>query len=181
MQALLERDPDPYIKDSAYRTLGASMISLGRVGEAAQYYDQLIAATADVQEQATFRMLLTELLFENQDFQRAKDNAQGLLDLDFQDDNEAGYYRKERAYSIIGNALLQEGRYKEASAIFAEGLRKYPNSGESANMAFSGPSPNSAGRNTRPRQRGSNAMSIVSRTTATPCTAATTWPTATRR
>ena len=138
MQALLERDPEPYIKDSAYRTLGASMISLGRVGEAAQYYDQLIAATADVQEQATFRMLLTELLFENQDFQRAKDNAQGLLDLDFQDDNEAGYYRKERAYSIIGNALLQEGRYKEAGGVFAEGLRKYPNSGESANMAFSG-------------------------------------------
>ena len=137
MKALLESDPTPQIKDSAFRTLGAGMIRLGRQEEAASYYQELIAASADSQEQATFSMLLTELYYDQQDFVQAEKFARQLLDMQFEDDNQAGYYRKERAYSIIGNALLQQKKYEEAAGIFAQGLRRYPNSGESGNLSFS--------------------------------------------
>ena len=137
MKALLESDPAPQIKDSAFRTLGAGMIRLGRQEEAASYYQELIAASDDPQEQATFSMLLTELYYDQQDFIQAENFARQLLDMQFEDDNQAGYYRKERAYSIIGNALLQQKKYEEAARIFAQGLKRYPNSGESGNLAFS--------------------------------------------
>ncbi len=137
MKALLESDPAPQIKDSAFRTLGAGMIRLGRQEEAASYYQELIAASDDPQEQATFSMLLTELYYDQQDFVQAEKFARQLLDMQFEDDNQAGYYRKERAYSIIGNALLQQKKYEEAARIFAQGLKRYPNSGESGNLAFS--------------------------------------------
>ena len=137
MKALLESDPAPQIKDSAFRTLGAGMIRLGRQEEAASYYRELIAASDDLQEQATFSMLLTELYYDQQDFVQAENFARQLLEMQFEDDNQAGYYRKERAYSIIGNALLQQQKYEEAARIFAQGLKRYPNSGESGNLAFS--------------------------------------------
>ena len=137
MKALLERDPAPQIKDNAFRTLGAGMIRLGRQQEAASYYQELIAASEDPQEQATFRMLLTELYYDQQDFAQAEFFARQLLDMEFEDDDEAGYYRKERAYSIIGNALMQQEKYQQAAPVFAQGLKRYPNSGESGNLAFS--------------------------------------------
>ena len=137
MKALLESDPAPQIKDSAFRTLGAGMIRLGRQEEAARYYQELIAASDDPQERATFSMLLTELYYDQQDFIQAEKFARQLLDMQFEDDNQAGYYRKERAYSIIGNALLQQQKYEEAARVFAQGLKRYPNSGESGNLAFS--------------------------------------------
>ena len=137
MKALLESDPAPQIKDSAFRTLGAGMIRLGRQEEAARYYQELIVASDDPQERATFSMLLTELYYDQQDFIQAEKFARQLLDMQFEDDNQAGYYRKERAYSIIGNALLQQQKYEEAARVFAQGLKRYPNSGESGNLAFS--------------------------------------------
>ena len=137
MKELLQFDPAPHLKDSAFRTLGATMIRLELQEEAASYYEELIAASDDPHEAATFQMLLTELYYDMEDFAQARKHAQELLDLDFEDDNKAGYFRKERAYSIIGNSLLQEKQYREAASVFATGLQKYPQSGESANLAFS--------------------------------------------
>ena len=137
MKALLDRDPAPQIKDSAFRTLGAGRILLQREEEAASYYQELISASEDPQVQATFRMLLIELYYDQQDFTQARNFARQLLDMEFEDDNQAGYYRKERAYSIIGNALLQQKQYEEAAVAFTRGLELYPNSGESGNLAFS--------------------------------------------
>ena len=48
------------------------MIRLGRQEEAARYYQELIAASDDPQEQATFSMLLTELYYDQQDFIQAE-------------------------------------------------------------------------------------------------------------
>ncbi|MEE2659872.1 MAG: tetratricopeptide repeat protein [Candidatus Latescibacterota bacterium] len=137
MKSLLDRDPQAYLRDSAFRTLGAGMIRLGQQEEAASYYESLIADTDDPQEAATFQMLLTELYYDQEDFDRARRAARSLLSMTFDDDDKAGYYRKERAFSIIGNTLLQERKYREASRVFANGLEQYPNSGESANLAFS--------------------------------------------
>ncbi len=137
LKKLLEGDPPPHIKDSAFRTLGASMIRLGREQEAAQYYEEVIAASTDAQERATFQMLLTELYFDMEDFPQALDHARALLEMEFEDDNKAGYFRQERAYAIIGNVLLQQKRYQEAAKVFATGLANYPQSGESANLSFS--------------------------------------------
>ena len=137
MKKLLLQDVPVYMRDGAFRTLGAVMIRLDQEREAAEYYQELITGSSDPQEKATFRMLMMELYYDMGDFARAEMAARGLLDLEFQDDNNAGYFRKERAYSIIGNVLLQQGKYPEAAVIFAKGVRQYPNSGESANMAFS--------------------------------------------
>ena len=137
MKALLERNPAANIKDSAFRTLGAGMIRLQREDEAVEYYKELIASSEDPQQQATFQMLLMELYFDQQKFEQSEVFARELLEMDFKDDNSAGYYRKERAYSLIGNALIQKKNFVEASKVFAEGLAKYPQSGESANLAFS--------------------------------------------
>jgi tetratricopeptide (TPR) repeat protein len=137
MKALLELDPAANIKDSAFRTLGAGMIRLQREDEAVRYYRELISASEDPQQSATFQMLLTELYFDQQQFEQAETFARELLEMSFEDDNSAGYYRKERAYSIIGNALIQRKDYEGASKILAAGLARYPNSGESANIAFS--------------------------------------------
>ena len=137
MKALLERDPAANIKDSAFRTLGAGMIRLEREDEAVKYYSELIDASSDLQQKATFQMLLVELYFDQQQYEMAESFARKLLEMDFEDDNSAGYFRKERAYSIIGNALLKRKQYEAASEVFADGLAAYPNSGESANLAFS--------------------------------------------
>ncbi len=137
MKALLERDPAANIKNSAFRTLGAGMIRLQRAAEAARYYRELINTSEDPQQRATFQMLLMELYFDQQQFEQAEVFARELLEMPFDDDNSAGYYRKERAYSIIGNALIQRKDYKAASEILAAGLSRYPHSGESANIAFS--------------------------------------------
>ena len=110
---------------------------LEREEEAATYYREVIAASGDPREQATFQMLLTELYYDRQDFVQAESFARQLLSMDFEDDDEAGYYRKERAYSIIGNALLKQQKYGEAEKVFADGLRRYPTSGESGNLTFS--------------------------------------------
>ena len=137
MKKLLLQEVPVYMRDGAFRTLGAVMIRLNQEREAAEYYQELISSTSDPQEKATFRMLMMELYYDMGDFVRAEAAARGLLDLEFKDENMAGYFRKERAYSIIGNVLLQQGKYLEAARIFATGVGQYPNSGESANMAFS--------------------------------------------
>jgi tetratricopeptide (TPR) repeat protein len=137
MQALLERNPAANLKDSAFRTLGAGMIRLGQGQEAAQYYEQLINATPEPEKRAAFQLLLTELYYDKGDYEQARKYANRLFEMQFEDTNESGYYRKERGYSIVGNSLLQEQRYPEAAEAFAAGLRQFPNSGESANLAFS--------------------------------------------
>lgn len=138
LQAVLDKEGvASHIKDSSYRTLGATMIRLGRAGQAEQYYRKIIAGSSDPQERATFQMLLMELFYDMKDYARAAEYARELLTMDFADDDQPGYYRKERAYAIIGNALLQGQSYPEAARIFGEGYGRFPRSGESANMAFS--------------------------------------------
>lgn len=137
MKELLKRNPAPNLKDSAFRTLGAGMIRLGQGQEAAQYYEQLINDTPDPQKRAAFQLLLTELYYDKGEFEQARKYASRIFEMQFEDSNESGYYRKERAYSIVGNSLLQEKKYAEAAEAFATGLKQFPNSGESANLAFS--------------------------------------------
>ena len=137
MKALLERDPAANIKDSAFRTLGAGMIRLQQEEEAASYYQELITSSDDPQERATFQMLLTELYYDQQDFIKAEQFARQLLAMEFEDDDKAGYFRKERAYSIIGNALLRQKEYQKAVEVFGKGFKLYPRSGESGNLIFS--------------------------------------------
>lgn len=137
MKELLQKGVPANMRDGAFRTLGAVMIRLDLAREATQYYQELIAGSEDPQERGTFLMLLTELYYDMRDFSQAENVARRLLDLDFRDDNSAGYYRRERAYSIIGNALLEQKKYLEAAEVFSRGLAQYPSSGESANMAFS--------------------------------------------
>jgi tetratricopeptide (TPR) repeat protein len=137
MKELLKRNPAANLKDSAFRTLGAGMIRLGEGQEAAQYYEQLINDTPDPQKKAAFQLLLTELYYDKEDYEQARKYASRLFEMQFEDTNESGSYRKERAYSIVGNSLLQEKKYAEAAEAFITGLKQFPNSGESGNLAFS--------------------------------------------
>ena len=137
MKDLLKRNPTANLKDSAFRTLGAGMIRLGQGQEAAQYYEQLINDTPDPQKRAAFQLLLTELYYDKEEYEQARKYASRLFEMQFEDTNESGSFRKERAYSIVGNSLLQEKKYAEAAEAFATGLKQFPNAGESGNMAFS--------------------------------------------
>lgn len=137
LKRLLEGHPSPQVRDSAFRTLGASMIRLQRQGEAARYYEQLIAASPDPQERAAFQMLLTELFYDMQDWEQSQTQARKLLAMDFEDDNKTGTSRNERAHSIIANALMQQQKFAESAQAFDVGLKQFPRSGESANFAFS--------------------------------------------
>lgn len=137
MKQVLESDVPANMRDGAFRTLGAVMIRLDLAREASAYYQELISGSEDPQERATFLMLLTELYYDMRDFVQVESVARRLLDLEFVDDNTAGYFRRERAYSIIGNALLEQKKYADAAEVFSQGLGQYPKSGESANMAFS--------------------------------------------
>jgi len=136
MKELLKRNPTANLKDSAFRTLGAGMIRLGQGQEAAQYYEQLINDTPDPQKRAAFQLLLTELYYDKEEYEQARKYASRLLEMQFEDTNESGTFRKERAHSIVGNSLLQEKRYAEAAEAFAAGLKQFPNSSESPNLAF---------------------------------------------
>ena len=153
MKALLDRNPAANIKDSAFRTLGAGMIRLQREDEAVRYYKELIASSEDPQQRATFQMLLMELYFDQQKFEQSEVFARELLNMDFEDNNSAGYFRKERAYSLIGNSLIQKKDFTVAKSLL--GIPKYPKSGESATQLFPRHSPISIRVITKQRQRDS--------------------------
>jgi len=136
LQELLDREPAPHIRNGAYRTVGACMIHLDRAQEAARYYREIIAATDDPQERASFQVLLTELYYDMEDFAQTIALGRQLLAAGSEDAAKGLAYRRERAYALVGNALIRQGQHSEAAGVFAEGLRRYPESSESAALAF---------------------------------------------
>jgi len=136
LKAVLSSNPTPKMRDIAYRTLGTAMIKLGRSDETINAYSALIASETDPEERAGFQLLLMELYYDQRRFEDAIRVARSLIASNFEDTNETGYFRKERAYSVLSGTLLELKRYEEAAAAAREGLRRYPNSGESAAMAF---------------------------------------------
>ena len=136
LQGVLRSDPTPKMRDIAYRTLGTAMIRLGRSEETIQTYSALIASVKSPEERAVFELLLMELYYDQRRFEEAISAARSLVALSFEDTNEAGYFRKERAYSVLSGALLELKKYEEAVAAGKEGLERYPDSGESAALAF---------------------------------------------
>jgi tetratricopeptide (TPR) repeat protein len=137
LQTLLSRSISPKIKDTAYRILGASMIRLGRQQEAVSYYEQIIQAAEDPQERASFQFLLMELYNDMENLEKVIESGRTLIAMEFQDSNTEGFFKRERAYALIGNAFFQQKRYDEAIATFTAGLKHYPNSSESSYMLFS--------------------------------------------
>lgn len=136
LTAVLDSDPPAKMRGVAYRTLGTAMIKLGRSEETIRTYTELIATVTSPEERAVFQHLLMELYYDQGRFVEAIRAAEDLLGWEFTDTNEAGYFRKERAYSVLGGAHLELKQYTEAVAAAKEGLSRYPDSGESASLAF---------------------------------------------
>ena len=134
--AILETQIAPKMKNIAYRTLGTANARLGRAAETIRYYEELIARTPEVQERVGFEVLLMELYYDQHHFDQAVDLARRLIGEQFVDDNQMGYYFKERAYSILSSVELEREHYPEAIAVAREGLSQYPQSGESPTQAF---------------------------------------------
>ncbi len=137
LKAVLSSNPTPKIRDIAYRTLGTAMIKLGRSEETINTYSALIKRVDDPEERAGFQLLLMELYYDRRQFEEAISAAKGLIASNFKDTDETGYFRKERAYSVLSGALMDLRRYEEAAVAAKKGLERYPNSGESSAMAFS--------------------------------------------
>jgi tetratricopeptide (TPR) repeat protein len=136
LQNALSSDLPPKMRNIAYRTLGIAMTRLGRSTETIRYYSELIAQTSDPQERAGFQLLLMELYYDQRQFEEAIALARRLIQERFEDNNEMGYFLKERAYSVLSSAALELKRYEDAVNAAKEGLSAYPHSGESASMAF---------------------------------------------
>ena len=136
LKAVLRSSPTPKMRNIAYRTLGTAMIKLGRSEETIQTYSALIASVTAPEERAGFQLLLMELYYDQRRFEETNHVARSIVASSFEDTNEGGYFRKERAYSVLSGALLELKQYEESMAAAKEGLERYPDSGESAALAF---------------------------------------------
>jgi len=126
----------PKMRNVAYRTLGAAATRLGRADQTTRYYSELISRTEDAQERASFLLLLMELHYDQRHFEESASAARWLIAERFADNDEMGYYLKERAYSVLASSELERQQHGAALAAAAKGLEEYPSSGESASMAF---------------------------------------------
>jgi tetratricopeptide (TPR) repeat protein len=136
LRQALDAEISAKMKNVAYRTLGTTMTRLGRSGETIRYYRELIASTPEVQERVGFQLLLMEIYYDQRRFDEAVETARQLIGESFADNDEMGYFLKERAYSILSSVELEREHYPQALAAAQEGLNRYPRSGESASMAF---------------------------------------------
>lgn len=136
LELVLEEGITPKMRNVAYRTLGTAATRLGRADQTARYYSELIARTETPEERASFLLMLTELYYDQGRFEETSASAQRLIAERFEDNDELGYYLKERAYSVLASAELQRQQYEPALAAATKGLEEYPHSGESPSLAF---------------------------------------------
>jgi outer membrane assembly lipoprotein YfiO len=129
-------DISPQARSVAYRTRGTALTRLGRAAQAVRNYSELIRSALSAEERSDYQLLLMELYYDQRQLDEAERVAQEIVRGVFEDDREAGFFKKERAYSVLSSAYLEQKRYRDALAVASEGLAKFPDVGESAAMAF---------------------------------------------
>jgi len=136
LDSAVAHDISPKARSVAYRTRGTALTRLGRAVQAVGNYSALIESALSPEERSDFQLLLMELYYDQRQLDEVERVAKEIVRGDFRDDRAAGFFKKERAYSVLSSAYLEQKRYKEALSIAREGLEHFPDEGESAAMAF---------------------------------------------
>lgn len=137
LEELLADNPPLNMKDQAHRLLGQAYVKMGRRAEAIKAYQIIIETTQDPQERAEFTLLLAELYYGLERYQEAIEQAQTVIDADFEDQaEEGGYFLKDRAYFVMGNAHTRLENHQEARQVFSRALERFPRSAFRADLLF---------------------------------------------
>lgn len=113
----------------ARNALAFSYIKQNRGGDAVQVLDAMVAQAAGPQEKADLLNRMMELHYDQDDYPQTVRTARQLLALHFAAESTARWLgMKEKAYFILGDALLRLGRNAEAVEVFNQALSAYPNS-----------------------------------------------------
>ena len=89
----------------------------------------MVAQADGPQEKADLLNRMMDLHYDQDNYPQTVRTARQLLTLDFADESAAGANGiKEKAYFILGDALLRLGQNAEAVDVFNQALNAYPNS-----------------------------------------------------
>ncbi len=125
------------IRGPAQKMLGLAYLRLDRQQEALASYGRLAETSADATERAEYMVLMLELFFELEQFDMAIATGRQILDQEFEDSLEhKEYWIDELVYYLIGESQYRSGQADAAMATYAEGLRRFPSSWYSPDMAY---------------------------------------------
>ena len=113
----------------ARNALAFSYIKQNRGEDAVQVLDEMVAQADGPQEKADLLNRMMDLHYDQDNYPQTVRTAQQLLALDFAEESTSGSSGiKEKAYFILGDALLRLEQNAEAVEIFNQALSTYPNS-----------------------------------------------------
>ena len=118
----------------AYRTRGVALTRLSRSAEAVDNYRILIASAASPEERSDYELMLMELYYDLGRLEETATTARRIIAARFQDDNAAGFYKKERAYLVLTSVLLEREEYRQTVKVAGEAIEQYPGSAELATL-----------------------------------------------
>ena len=113
----------------ARNALAFSYIKQNRGGDAVQVLDAMVAQADGPKEKADLLNRMMDLHYDQDNYPQTVRTARQLLALDFADESASESNGiKEKAYFILGDALLRLGQNAEAVDVFNQALNAYPNS-----------------------------------------------------
>ena len=129
MHWIIENVEDAEKVRFARNALAFSYIKQNRGGDAVQMLDEMIAQADGPKEKADLLNRMMDLYYDQDNYPQTVHTARQLLALDFADESTSGSNGiKEKAYFILGDALLRLEQNAEAVEIFNQALSTYPNS-----------------------------------------------------
>ncbi len=134
---VLENSADEKIKSPAQKMLGIAYLRLNRQEEALESYRRLATAAEDPIEQAEYMVLMLTLYLELEQYDTAIATGREILAMDLEDSKgDRDYWLEEQVYYLIGESQQHKGQYEGAISTYSEGLKRYPNSYYSVDMAY---------------------------------------------
>jgi|GEM_PF-574293 tetratricopeptide (TPR) repeat protein len=125
------------ISGPAQRMLGLAYLKLNRQAEAIDSYGRLARTATDPIVQAEYLVLMLELYLELGQYDEAITTGRQVLAMDLEDRKEGrDYWIKEQVYYFIGECQQRLGQIDALMATYATGLKLYPDSYYSPDMAY---------------------------------------------
>ena len=127
---VVEHVRDPEKVKFAQDALALAYLKQNRGSAAIQVLDDMVAATESPEEQARLLSRIMDLHYERDDYAETTRIARRLIDLEFDDTPAAGqlYGFKEKAFFLLGDALLRQQQAEEGVAVFQQALQRHPDS-----------------------------------------------------
>jgi len=127
---IVEHVSDPGKVRSAKDALSRIYRQQNRGHEAVRTLADLAADTENEWERAAILSQVMDLHFEEDNYAETIVVARQLIDLEFNDELSLGqtYRRKEKAYFLLGDALVRLERSAEAAQVYEKALQRFPES-----------------------------------------------------